>query len=1581
LLLVGRRGPEAPGAGELVAELRDLGAEAEAVACDVADRDALAALLAGVPADAPLTAVVHAAGVPQSTVLEEVTEQEYAHVLAGKAAGATHLDELLGDTPLDAFVLFSSNSGVWGAAGHTAYAAANAHLDALAERRRARGLTATSVAWGAWGGGGIMETAGAQEYMSRRGVLEMDPVTALSALVQAVEHDEAFVAVADVDWTRFAPGFTATRPSPLLTGVPEARAAVATAAPEADTEGEGPAADLLRTLRRASGAERDTLLVDLVRREAAAVLGHASIEDIEPARAFKETGFDSLTAVDLRNRLTAATGLTLPATLVFDHPTPQALAALLRTGLLGEEDTAAADGPAKAAPTAADEPIAIVSMACRYPGGIASPEDMWQLVAEGRDAVGGFPTDRGWNLDGFFDFDRTSTGTSYVDQGGFLDTASHFDPAFFGISPREALTMDPQQRLLMETSWEVFERAGLTPDAVKGTSTGVFIGAAYPGYGQGVQMPEGSDGQMLFGASAAVASGRLAYTFGLEGPAVTVDTMCSSSLTALHLAVRALRTGDCTMALAGGAMVMCSPGVYVGFSQQGGLSPSGRCKAFSQDADGTGWAEGIGVIMLERLSDARANGHQVLAVIRGTAANQDGASNGLAAPSGPAQQKVIRAALADAGLAADEVDMVEAHGTGTTLGDPIEAQALLATYGQAHTADRPLWLGSLKSNMGHAQAASGIGGIIKTVMALRHGVMPKTLHVGEPTREVDWTAGAVELLTEARDWPETGRPRRAGVSSFGGSGTNVHVVLEQAAETEEPAHAPAVPAFPATALPWIVSGRGAAGLRGQAERLRQFAAADAAGEEPRTADIAWSLATTRAALERRGAVQSEDRDGRLAGLAALAEGTPGAGVIEGAVLKGSGRPVLVFPGQGSQWVGMAVELYDCAPVFAARLDDCERALAPYTDWSLLDVLRQKDGAPGFDRVDVVQPALWAVMVSLAELWRACGVEPAAVVGHSQGEIAAAAVSGALSLEDAAKVSALRAKALLALAGKGGMVSVAAPADAVAERITAWGDRLAVASVNGPNSTVVSGDPEALDELMAACEADGVRARRINVDYASHGPQVESIRDEVLSLLAGIEPRTAEIPFFSTVTADWADGPELDAEYWYTNLRRTVRFQEAVATLLERGHKVFVEASAHPVLTVGVQESIDAAGSKAVTQGTLRRDEGGPQRFLASLAEAWTRGVTVDWQAVHAGHDTRRVDLPTYAFQNESFWPDPLPPYSGDAAGFGLAAAGHPMLGAAVTLAGGEGLLFTGRIAPDTQSWLSDHAVSGAPLLPGTAFVELAVRAGDEAGCGLLEELTLEAPLLLPERGGVHLQVLVGPDTGSGRRTVTVHSRAEDAPADLPWTRHASGELTAGSRTAGHDLTAWPPAGTEPVDLDGFYAAAAETGYEFGPAFQGLRAAWRQDATGDVFAEVALPDAHQGDAAAYLLHPALLDSALHAMRLGEFIELTGQARLPFAWSGVALHAAGAGTLRVRVSSAGTDTIAVDVADAAGAPVATVDALVLRPVDTDRLRQGAAGGTDGLFRLDWTELPGGADAAAAGNWAVLGADPAGLAAALE
>ncbi|WP_035796303.1 type I polyketide synthase [Kitasatospora mediocidica] len=887
----------------------------------------------------------------------------------------------------------------------------------------------------------------------------------------------------------------------------------------------------------------------------------------------------------------------------------------------------------------AREPIAIVAMSCRFAGGIRTPEEFWQLISSGGDALSGFPADRGWDLENLFDSDPDVPGTSYTREGGFLSDATRFDPAFFGISPREAMAMDPQQRLLLETGWEAFERAGIDPGTLRGSRTGVFAGINGSDYLPVVlDGDEDYGGHLGTGNAASVMSGRLSYTFGLEGPAVTVDTACSASLVALHLAVQALRLGECSLALAGGVHVMSTPGLFIEFSRQRGLSKDGRCRAFSSDADGFGPAEGVGMLLLERLSDAQRNGHPVLAVVRGSAINQDGASNGLTAPNGPSQQRVIRQALANARLSSDQVDVVEAHGTGTSLGDPIEAQALLATYGQDRPQERPLLLGSVKSNIGHTQAAAGIAGVMKLVMSMQHGVLPQSLHIAEPSPHIDWTAGAVSLARTATAWPETGRPRRAGVSSFGFSGTNAHAIIEQA-----PAAVPQAPAEPVagSVVPpvWVLSGKSAGALAGQAERL--LAALGEGG--PGVGDVGWSLAVGRAALERRAVVVGAGRGELLAGLGAVAGGVMAPGVVQGSVA--GGQLAFVFPGQGSQWVGMAVELLDSSPVFAARMGECASALEAFCDWSLLDVLRGVEGAPSLERVDVVQPVLFAVMVSLARVWESLGVVPEAVVGHSQGEIAAACVAGILSLEDAARVVALRSRVIGGvLAGAGGMVSVALPVGGVRELIARWGEeRVSVAAVNGPSSVVVSGEPAALEELLAACEADGVRARRVAVDYASHSAQVEALRAELLECLAPVEPMAAKVPFLSTVTGEWVKGPELDAGYWFANLRSTVELEGAVRRLVSEGFGVFVETSAHPVLTMAVQETAEAMDREVAAIGTLRRGEGGLERLWTSVGEAWVRGVSVDWPAAFAGTGSRQVALPTYAFQQQRYWPEAAAP--------------------------------------------------------------------------------------------------------------------------------------------------------------------------------------------------------------------------------------------------------------------------------------------------------------------------------------------------
>ncbi|MFJ8166811.1 type I polyketide synthase, partial [Streptomyces sp. NPDC096136] len=994
LVLTSRRGPGAPGADGLAAELRALGAEVTVAACDVSDRDALAALL-----DAhPPTAVFHTAGVLNDGVIAALDAARFREIRAPKADAARHLHELTlaRGLDLDAFVLFSSVTGTWGNGGQAAYAAANASLDVLAEQRRAEGLPATSLAWGLWGGGGMAEGAG-EESLGRRGIRAMDPDGGIEALHRALDHADVCLTVIDVDWAEFAPRTAALRPGPVFDTVPEARRALEAGRQRTATDA-GPADGLAGRLAALSDAERTRLLVQLVRTEAAAVLRHPGTDAVRPDRAFKDSGFDSLTALELRNRLARATGLSLAATVVFDRPNPAVLAAHLLDQLLGERGgTSAAQAPVPSAPVPAPEedPVVIVGMACRFPGDADTPEALWDLVMDERDVIGAAPTDRGWNLDEVYEPDAEAgrRGTTYVREGGFLHGAAGFDADFFGISPREALVMDPQQRLLLETSWEALERAGIDPRSLRGSRTGVYAGLTHQEYASRLhEASEEHEGYLLTGKSASVVSGRISYVLGLEGPSVSVDTACSSSLVALHLAAQAVRAGECDLALAGGVTVMAAPGLFVEFSRQRGLAADGRSKAFADAADGTSWAEGAGMLLVERLSAARRHGHPVLAVIRGDAVNQDGASNGLTAPNGPSQERVISQALANAGLGTADVDVVEAHGTGTRLGDPIEARALLATYGQ-RPAGRPLWLGSLKSNIGHPQAAAGVGGVIKMVKALEHGKLPRTLHVDAPSSQVDWAAGAVELLTETRDWPEVGRVRRAGVSAFGVSGTNAHVILEQAPEPAEESAPGAPRELPV--VPLVLSAKSAPALREQADRLHGGL------EGLRTLDAGFTLAVARSVFEHR----------RVA---------LGAVTVEG-VAADAGRVALVFPGQGTQWVGMGAGLLESSPVFAARLRECADALAPFVDFDVVEVVRE---GRSLDRVDVVQPVTWAVMVSLAEVWRSLGVVPDAVVGHSQGEIAAAAVSGALSLEDAARVVALRAAVIgRELAGLGGMASL------------------------------------------------------------------------------------------------------------------------------------------------------------------------------------------------------------------------------------------------------------------------------------------------------------------------------------------------------------------------------------------------------------------------------------------------------------------------------------------------------------------------------------------------------------------------------
>ncbi|MER7468044.1 SDR family NAD(P)-dependent oxidoreductase [Streptomyces sp. NPDC097981] len=1581
LVLSSRRGPDAPGAADLVAELEAAGAESVRIlAADVSDRTQAEALLAA--PDRPWTAVFHLAAVLDDGLLVSQDAERLARVWQPKAEAALHLHELTQGLDLAAFVLFSSAAGVLGGAGQSNYAAANTFLDALAAHRRANGLPATSLSWGLWqqAGQGLTATLGQAELarMRRMGIGALTEQQGLAALDTALGSPHPHLVPVRLDLVTLQ-----RRPDEVpallraLVRAPKKRVGAAGTAPSG----------LREQLAAQPAAERLSSLVRLVQREAAVVLGVATAEGIGAQQVLKELGIDSLMAVELRRRLSSETGVALPSTLAFDYPTPTAIAGLLldKLDLTTDKPKQKPNTLRHSAPApAADDPIAVVSMACRLPGGIDTPEAYWNLLASGSDAISGLPSR--WENLGVYDPDPEAVGKSYAREGGFIEAAADFDAAFFGISQREALSMDPQQRLVLETAWEALERAGIRPGSLSESRTGVYLGAMSSDYGEQGRELDAFDGYVSTGNASSVVSGRVSYALGLQGPAVTVDTACSSSLVSLHLAASALRQGECELALVGGVTVMSTPRLFVEFSRLKGMAPDGRCKSFSALADGAGWSDGVGILVLKRLSAAERDGDRVLAVIRGSAVNQDGRSQGLTAPNGPAQQRVILDALEAARLTPGDIDAVEAHGTGTPLGDPIEAGALAEVFGPDRAANRPVYLGSSKSNIGHAQAAAGVAGVMKMILALQHETLPKTLYVDEPSPHIAWDGSGLELLRDARPWTrEAARTRRAGVSSFGLSGTNAHVVLE-----EPPAAA--VPAPPATAtgamgateatqatkapLPLILSGRDETALRTQAARWADWL--EGRPDVP-PADLAYTAARHRTHFEHRAALTVTTTAEAVIGLRALADGRTPAGAAEGTAAE---SPLaMLFTGQGSQRPGMGRALHAALPVFRQAFDAVCAALDPHLNQPLAELVL--GGSELVHETEYAQPALFAVETALFRQWEAWGVRPAAVAGHSIGELAAAHVAGVFTLDDAARLVAARGRLMQACERGGAMASVEASEAEVLEAFDTLEvragavQRISIAGINGPAQTVVSGDEAAVAAVTGWFTELGRRTRRLTVSHAFHSPHMDAMLDAYRQVAEEITFAAPRIPVVSTVTGTRM-GPDLEpgegmraAGYWVTQVRDAVRFLDAVRALEADGIGRHLECGPGAVLAAMgaacvTDPAVFVASQRAPKDPDRAPDEVGA--LLEALGALHVSGQEPDWEQVFTDRPAPAraaelaAGLPTYAFQRERFWLEPARGTARGARDTGLVPAGHPWLAAVLTLADGEGQLLSGRLSLADHPWLADHAVFGSVLVPGTGLLDLALAAARAVGAERVAELTLAQPLVLASAEPLRLQVKVGAPDAEGRRKIAVHSQPEASADPAAWTLHASGELADDPATETPEglaeLAQWPVPGAEPIGLDGFYEQLGGEGLAYGPAFRGLTALARQG--GVAYGRVALPEPLRQSTDGHGVHPALLDAALHVLAgvtPGGPGQPEGTVLLPFAWTDVTLYATDSTELRVRIaldpqdpqSAAAGLGATVLVTDATGEPVLS-GALQIRQASAEQLRVTRSEG-EHLYRVDF------------------------------
>ncbi|XXX76158.1 SDR family NAD(P)-dependent oxidoreductase [Sorangium sp. So ce134] len=1450
LLLVGRSAPE----GERLAEverLRAAGAAVTVAQADVGEARDVERLLASIPAERPLRGVVHAAGVLDDGVLVEQSAARIATVFGPKVRGAWNLHELTQRASLDFFVLFSSLSSVLGSGGQGNYAAANAFLDALAHARRALGLAGQSLNWGAWSDGGLASAmpAALRARSARTGLGMLTPAQGLSLLGQALARPEAELAAVSLDRRALERSFSGEVP-PVWRGL---------VAPKPERGRSLVKGAWVERVGALDASARAAEVASALRADIARVLS-SSANEVPEERPLRELGLDSLMAVELRNAISARVGKPLPATLLFDHPTLRDLKRHLLERVLVFDAQRPAAAPPSAPRAGGEEAIAIVGMGCRYPGGARDLAGFWRLLEQGADAMREVPKER-WDIDAYYDPDPDAPGKTVTRRGAFLDDIDRFDAGFFGISPREAEMMDPQHRLLLETTWEALENAGIVPERLMGSDAGVFVGLMYQDYGMfGASTPEGFNGYLGTGTAPSVASGRISYLLGLKGPSLTLDTACSSSLVAIHLAAQSLRSGECSMALAGGATLMLTPGPYIEFSRLRGLAPDGRCKSFDAAADGAAWGEGSGVVVLKRLSDAERDGDRILAVIRGSAVNQDGRSQGLTAPHGPAQEEVIRRALAQAGVAASAVDYVEAHGTGTPLGDPIEALALAAALGEGRAAERPLLIGSVKSNLGHTQAAAGVAGVIKTVLAMQQGWIPQSLYFKEPNQRVPWSELPLRVVAQAVPWKPNGKPRIAGVSSFGISGTNAHVLVEETPRREE------AEAREASSYLLPLSAKSPEALVESARAYHRWLTGGG-GRQARLHDIAYTASVRRSHHEHRLGVVGASSDELAAALDAFARGEAPAGLSHGEAPATAPKVVFVFPGQGSQWLGMGRTLLAEEPAFRAAIEACDEAIRREAGFSVADELRADEGASRLGEIDVVQPVLFAVEVALAALWRSWGVEPDAVVGHSMGEVAAAHVAGALTLQDAAAVICRRSRLLRKVSGKGAMALVELTMAEAEQALAGHADRLSVAVSNGPRSTVIAGEPAALEEVLTKLEQRRVFCRRVKVDVASHSPQMDPLRPELLAALGGLSPREASIPMRSTVTGERLRGGELSAGYWADNLRKPVLFSRAIQDLIDLGHALFVEMSPHPILVPAVEENLHEATAQGAALGSLRRQVDERRSLLESLARLYARGAAVGWERLYPERG-RLEQLPTYPWQRQRHWLESGAEAALPVRGSRRADRGgseHPLLGERLSSsAHADERTWEQRLSVAELPYLADHRVQGEVVFPGAGFVEMALAAGAAAlGAAelVLEGVSFAQMLALPGKSERIAQVVLT-EQGAGRGTLQIASR--EAGATI-WTEHARGAVRLGAGGASPARAGERPAALKarlgrglPAEEHYQRMQARQIGY--GPAFQGLLELWAGE--GEALGRVRLPDGVSDRG--YTLHPALLDACFQVV---------------------------------------------------------------------------------------------------------------------